>query len=379
MTKKRLLIATDNFLPRWDGIARFLIEILPTLNTVFDVTIIAPRFPGRISDVGAKVHFFEIRNMSIGDFSPAKPDKKMIQRLVEETDIVWVQTIGPIGYSTLDYAQRMKKPTAVYTHSIEWELVPNSVSFRFLKRILHTLTKKAVKRLYNKATIMYAPSEETAEKFALSGVKVKKKIITLGVDTKKFQPSKDKEKSKKKIGISPDRVVIGYTGRLAREKDLRTLYRAYTRLQKLFPNLTLLIVGDGVDAIKKMFHNKENIMMTGAKDDVTPYLEAMDIYVLPSLTETTSLSTLEAMSTGLVVFATRVGFIKNYVKEGENGYLFPKGNAYLLSKKMEVIIKDEKLRERIGRKARETVEKKFRFEDTAQKIKEALIELAENK
>ncbi len=82
----------------------------------------------------------------------------------------------------------------------------------------------------------------------------------------------------------------------------------------------------------------------------------MDCYVLPSLTETTSLSTLEAMSCGLAVFATRVGYIKNYIKEGENGYLFPKKNAYLLSKKLELVAKDEKLRARLGKKARETVD-----------------------
>ena len=60
MDKKKLLIATDNFLPRWDGIARFLVELIPALTHKFDVTIVAPRFPGRIPDLPVKLVLFEI-------------------------------------------------------------------------------------------------------------------------------------------------------------------------------------------------------------------------------------------------------------------------------------------------------------------------------
>ena len=48
MKKKKLVISTDCFLPRWDGIARFLLEIIPRLSRYYDITVIAPKFEGTL-------------------------------------------------------------------------------------------------------------------------------------------------------------------------------------------------------------------------------------------------------------------------------------------------------------------------------------------
>ena len=86
--------------------------------------------------------------------------------------------------------------------------------------------------------------------------------------------------------------------------------------------------------------SQKNIILTGSKDNVVPYLQAMDIYVLPSLTETTSISTLEAMSCGLPVVVTPVGYVKNYIHDGKNGLFFPKKNSGILARKINELIKD---------------------------------------
>jgi len=89
---------------------------------------------------------------------------------------------------------------------------------------------------------------------------------------------------------------------------------------------------------------------------------------LPSLTETTSLSTLEAMACGLPVIVSNVGCLREYIKEKYNGLLFPKNNSYVLYEKLKFLIENPSLREEIGKNARKTTEN-FSWEKTILRIK----------
>ena len=112
--------------------------------------------------------------------------------------------------------------------------------------------------------------------------------------------------------------------------------------------------------------------MTGQKDNVIPYLQAMDMFVMPSLTETSSLATMEAMSCGIPPITTPVGYVKEYVIDRENGMIFPFKNSLVLSMKIEILLKDEEYRLYLGRKARETIEKQFNWDKTVEGIKKVL-------
>ena len=158
-------------------------------------------------------------------------------------------------------------------------------------------------------------------------------------------------------------------------KDLKTLFRAFIRLRRDFDNIKLLIVGDGVESICDMFKNKEDVIYAGKQDNVIPYLQASDIYVLPSLTETTSLSTLEAMACGVVPICTHVGLIKHYIKHEVNGMLFKKRHVYMLTKRIEKVLNNPKLAKDMGNNARKTVKEKFNWDKTAKKIKDLLLNL----
>ena len=187
-----------------------------------------------------------------------------------------------------------------------------------------------------------------------------------------FVPPSSKVQAKEELGINPSHTVIGYHGRLAREKDLYTLYRAFQRLLYSHKEVTLLIVGDGIEEQKRLFKDKPQIIYAGQQNDVVPYLQAMDIFVLPSLTETTSLSTLEAMSVGLACVVTKVGYVQKYIREKKNGLFFPKRNSLVLSLKLEWLLKDPFLRRRLGDEARKTVVEKFSWKTTVRRVKEVL-------
>ncbi len=372
MSKKKLLIVTDNFLPRWDGISRFLSEILPELKRKYDITVIAPKFKGKWKGIkGVKIKRIPLYNWHFGDFPPAKFRFKEIKKYVRETDLVWVQSLGPIGVLGLICGKLFKKTVIAYTHSLEAELVSKSIGKgAFLRKVTFVIVKYLSRFLYNRCDLLLVPSLDMTEILSWYKIKTKKAVIRLGVDSDDFKPCLDKVKAKEKLGIGGS-FVIGYTGRISHEKDLLTLYRAFLRIRKKH-NVKLLIVGDGVPKLREYLEKKKNVIVPGSTSDVLKYLHVMDVYVMPSLTETSSLSTMEAMVTGLPVISTPVGHLKNYIEENYNGFFFPQKNAYALSKKINTLIEDPMLRKMMGSNARNTMLEKYDWKDSVDKIKQII-------
>jgi len=374
---KKLLIATDSFLPRWDGIARFLNEIIPKLSDKYEITVIAPRFKGKLKDLkNIKIIRIPLSRIHVGDYTLARISIKKIISAVKQADIVWTQTIGPIGMPSILIARFFKKPIAAYIHSLEWELFSKSLSPKNpFRKLIYSFTKLITRKLYNKCSLLLVPSLEVAEILNWHSIRTKKRVVHLGTDTLKFSPPEDKSIAKKKIGINPKHLVIGFTGRIGREKNIVTLYRAFLRVRKLYNNLTLLIIGKGVKELKLMLESKKDIIVVESADNIVPYLQAMDIYVMPSLTETSSLSTMEAMSCGIAVVSTPVGYIKGYIKNNYNGLFFNKKNSYELSKKISDLLNNKNLRIKLGENARKTIIAFYNWDKTTNGINKVLEEL----
>jgi len=373
--KKKLLIATDNFLPRWDGIARVLSEIIPRLINHYDITVIAPDL-GTYEDPNIKLIKVPLSKfLRVGDFRIPRFRQKPMYDAVKSADIVFSQTIGPIGFYSIKAAKHYKKPVAAFIHSIEWELVPKAINNVLLKKYSVVLAKKVAKKAYNRCNLLIMPSNTVADIFVWNNIRAKTEIVNLGVDTQKFKPLEDMQLRKdlrEQLGIGEHDIVLGYHGRIGREKDLITLLRAFTRLQLYHEDIKLVIIGDGLESIKRQLGSRKNVLLLGAKNNPVPYLQIMDIYCLTSLTETTCLSMLEAMSCRLACVSTEVGFIKNYIKNNVNGLFFDKQNPYHLARQVERLIQDPLMRERLSANARKTVVDRFSWDKTAQGIENAL-------
>lgn len=370
---KKLLITTDSFLDLKDGIARYLNEVVPRLNDKFKITIVAPQL-NNIYDTekykGVKVKFIPAFKIKLAGYKLAKPFNRLLKKEIQDCDILWNQIFGPLGMSAVYYASKLGKPILTTAHVIEWELLKNAilgkVSYLFVGRSF----KATIRKLYNKCDLIIAPSNSVVQTLLENKIKARKKVIPLGIDTDFFKPTEIKQEYKKQFNIE-DYTVIGYCGRISREKSIRTLKKAFERLKKKH-KIFLLIVGWGPKKNISAFKPLDDIKITGFMDDVLPYLHAMDIFVLPSLTETSSLATMEAMSVGLPVIATKVGYVKEYIKDKENGLFFPKQNELVLALKLEKLINDKKERIRLGKKARSTALEKFSWDATAENIMKVL-------
>ncbi len=370
--KKHLLITTDCFLPRWDGIARFLKEILPFLTKEFQVTVACPEFPGIPPELpGIHVHRYPLLKVRFGDIYFAWVSTTAIAHMVERSDLVFNQTLGPIGIAAIKAAKKHDVPLVSFVHSIDWELASRAV--RYGKFLVELFVKTLARRKYNQCDILLTPSADVSDILSVHNIRTRKVIVPLGVDVHRFKPAPSKAMAKKTIGIDPGVLVVGFCGRIGREKDMPALIKAFRRVQHKHA-IKLLIVGSGIE--EQAFKNPR-IMLTGAVDDVLPYLQAMDVFVLPSLTETSSLATMEAMACGLPVIATPVGSLKEYIEDGVNGFLFPRQDVDTLVEKLHALLKSPKAREAVGAAARETIKKRATWEQTAQKILYILHELTD--
>jgi len=370
---KKLLICSDSFLPRWDGVARFLSELIPRIKDEYEIRVLVPRFPGELDSIyGVTIVRLPLSKLKAADYVFSRPRIGKIRAEVAWADIVWTHTIGPIGATAILTAHAMKKRLLAYIHSVEWELFSKSLSKNYLRGIVYTGTKALARVLYNKCTLLMIPTLEFADQLKANKIKAPAKPVFLGVDTNKFVPPLSKPRAKVRIGLDGQAKVVGYCGRIGREKDLLTLYRGFMRARRQIPGVKLVVVGAGVKDLDKLFRDKTDVLYFGTQDHVIPYIQAMDVSVLPSLTETTSLSTLEAMSCEVPVIVTKVGQVKDYVREGKNGLFFPQKDPYELSKKIIGLLNDEKARYNMGRAARATVVEMYSFEKTLKDIREIL-------
>jgi len=369
MTK--ILIATDRFLPGWDGISSFLNEIITRMSDAYHITVLAPDFGELKIKYNAKIVRFKVLKFKLGDnYRPIVNPLKIFSE-TRKADILWVNTIGPIAVCSIIAAKIYRKPIMFYQHTIEWEVFPNSQGINVLKAPIAAATKIVGRLLLNLCNVIIVSSIEHANILDLAGIRSMKRVVHLGADAQKYKLPKNKAKAKATVGLKPSNFVVGYAGRVSYEKDPKTLYRAFFRLSKKYDDVILLIAGGGRKCLENALAG-EKVFITGPKDNLAPYYQAMDVYVLSSLSETTSLTTMEAMASGLPVITTPVGLIKEYVVDGENGFLFSKKNAYELFTKIEYLKNNPVASATLGKNARKTIVHKYSWENTVKGIKEVI-------
>lgn len=376
--KTKLLLVADTYYPKVDGTVKFIEEFVKRSKEKFQIHLLVPKFAEEKQIAGIKTSF--LKTSKIFQPLPTYPAVKVlsfrnlvkIKRSVKEAEIVFVQGPAIASCLAIRYSRKYKKKVFFYTHLLPWELLEKSKSSGIWNLIAH-LVKKVSIRFYNRCDQILVPYHELKEQLQQEGLKTSTIVARLGVDIERFSLAKDKAAAKRKVGIKETKTVIGYVGRISKEKNTKILLEAFQKLP-VQRNYFLLMVGDGDPELVKRFKEIKNGKVTGFVKNVEIFLRATDIFVMPSLTETTSLATLEAMSSGLPVITTKVGFMKSYIVKDYNGLFFPRNSSTVLAMKIKKLLEDEALREKLGHNARKTVAYSFSWERSINKIKRILTE-----
>jgi glycosyltransferase involved in cell wall biosynthesis len=199
-----------------------------------------------------------------------------------------------------------------------------------------------------------------------------------------YHLERNKEKIRKKLGIPDDALIIGNVGRLSDQKNpiewVNIAHQISMEIDKTF----FLLVGDGplrleVEKIIDKLNLSENFMLTGLTRDVQSFLSIMDIFLITSLWEGLPRTVLQAMAMGLPVIAYKSGGIPEIVIDGITGFLCDRGDKSAIANKSLLLLKNQLLREEMGRKGRSMIRNELDLETMIEQISGLYFELITQK
>lgn len=198
-----------------------------------------------------------------------------------------------------------------------------------------------------------------------------------GIDTARFRPERERRPE-----TAAASVVIGTVCALRPEKGLATLMEAFARLSH--PGAQLVIVGSGpelprLEASRARMGLEAACTFVPATGEVAEWLRAIDLFVLPSLSEALSNALMEAMASGCCAVATRVGGNPELVADGETGALFEPADAADLARKLAMLIAEPDLRCAMARRGADFVRRNFSLDAARARMAEIYTEFLERR
>jgi glycosyltransferase involved in cell wall biosynthesis len=227
--------------------------------------------------------------------------------------------------------------------------------------------------------------EELASELTAQGVASKAiHLVPNSVDTQKFRPvdRRAKELLRSRLALPQEAPIITYTGRLVSYKGLPLLLDVWKELQSERQDCsTLVLLGSGgldmhnCEAELRRYVNvhglQDSVRFAGDVRNVHEYLQASDIFVLPTESDAFPLALVEAMACGLPAVSTPVGGIKDIITHMHNGLLVPPRDPQQTRDALYALMSEPFLAARLGMAARQTVQEKY----SAQRITEKYIAL----
>jgi D-inositol-3-phosphate glycosyltransferase len=206
-------------------------------------------------------------------------------------------------------------------------------------------------------------------------------VIPCGVDTETFRPM-DARRARRSLGLDPDVPVLLFIGRIEPLKGIDVLVRASAQLDGKFQ--LLVVGGDEKDAQRlhdlHMLAEELGVLGKVVFADAVPHEElprfysAASICVVPSYYESFGLVALEAMACGVPVIASRVGGLKETVRDGQTGYLVPWRCPEPFAERLDLLLTNEPLRRSLGEEARD-VARRYRWPVIATRVEDVYHDL----
>ena len=311
---------------------------------------------------------FRFRSMEISGkarYPIAIPFSFKYSRLLNSLDLHIVHSHHPFAMGTAAYywAKKLSVPL-VYTYHTQYEQylhyapVPENISRIFLKT--------GIGSFINKADLVLAPSESIIGQILSYNSSKRIEVVPNAVNVSLFRNVSPERAESVRKTLAPDgNPVLIYTGRIAKEKNLEMMLKAFRLLLEKSGNIKpkLLIVGDGPE-LEKLKRDAfemsiaEDVVFTGAVNhgDIPVYLNAADVFLMTSTTEVKPVSLLEALAAGLPVIAVDACGTRDTITHGYDG-LLTGNNIHAFTNILLHILNNEELRISLGRNALATADK----------------------
>lgn len=344
-----------------------LIYFLPCLGTggseriVFDLCRRLPRdlFDIEVLFMSEDVLANEIRSLGVpvGCIS-GEPTKSVFSKLLN-----YCRMLGK-----LRSASAVEMPVVFHTHHYSPLLQTFLVRKTSLRRFGWIHTEHNVKDvessyshpLYRRVNPLTGPdvatgvSDEVTRRMMQVSSRPAANCVTVlnGVDSSLYR-EEFYWKKRRELGLPDDSLVVGTVGNLRREKNQQLVLKAFSRVSRAFPQLHLVLCGDGdcrtdLERLASELGVAERVRFLGFRTDAHEIMSMLDVYCLPSTYEGLPLSILEAWAATKPVVATDVIGIRDIVRHDDNGLLVPPDGVESLAQALQAVLSDRKLAERLS-------------------------------
>lgn len=361
----RALYCTDTYPPQVNGVSVVTaLSVRGLRERGWDVTVIGPRYPTLRDPAFASEGDPATRHVTIAstvlpnypDIRIAAPAYATVARIVREfqPDIVHCETEFVIGRMGQVAAGRAGVPMVTSYHTdFSRYTVAYGVPW------LRPSVSRYLARFHARARRTYTPGLLARAELGALGID-HVEVWGRGVDVRTFAPVHRSHALREAWGPR-ERFTFVHVGRLAAEKDVDIILRAYDVARRRLPpgSVHLVIAGTGPREEALRAAAPEGVTFLGHLDRRTdlPRLYASgDAFVFASRTETLGLVVLEAMSSGLPVIAAPAGGVADHLRDDVNGLAYSAGDVAAFADAMVRLVLDDALGRRLAQGARRTAE-----------------------
>jgi glycosyltransferase involved in cell wall biosynthesis len=267
-------------------------------------------------------------------------------------------------------------PDIVHAHSGVWGKSVRAARAAGVPVVIHTAHGFVHGERWRDDVVRFLASLSTDAVLAVSDhladylarhVRIARRKLSIGlngIDTDRFRPGPRSGILRERFGIASDVQLVGCVARLDPVKNLPGLLDAVARLRPDMPGLALVLVGDG--PLESELRQRaadlgiaDHVIFAGALGDTASAYRDLDLFVLPSHAEGTSISLLEALASGTPVVATSVGGTPKILADGPCGRLVPPGDPAALAAAIREAFAEPEQTRHLAETGRRVVEAKF--------------------
>jgi 1,2-diacylglycerol 3-alpha-glucosyltransferase len=355
----RIAIATDIYLPQLSGIADSIDTLADQLlKAGHEVRIYAPRVKGSVDGPHVKRLPAWAIPGSGGGLQLVLPFGILRDMRAFRPDVVHVHMFAAVGWAGAYAARHLGVPLIGTDHTFPADYLPYlGLGFRPLP----TLVKRFAAAFYNRCRMVTAPSRSMIDELKAYGLRVATTVVSNPIRVDLFRPLDSRDLIKRKFAVGPEAVLL--FGRVAAEKNLDAALDIFAAVAER-RHAELVVVGDGPyrGALEKRVVDlglQSRVRFLGAihGEPLNEALNAADVYLITSKSETQSMTMLQASAAGLPVVAIRAGGLPEYVIDGQTGYLVDEADRERFVALIVRLLDDRGFGRSIGAKGREFAEK----------------------
>lgn len=345
----KIAIFTETFLPQVNGVVRTIEKIIHHLEAQGHEALLFAIGDG--DDHYSKTPIVRVEGIPFTfykELNIVKPEDKWLSMLIEndltQAPIALVQSLVPSKHSLVEEKLKEFKPDLIHLatpvtlgaigmYYIDQMNLPSLATFhtdlaayapRYQIPYAVEIVNATTKMIYSKVDRVLAPSPSSQKQLEDIGLE-RVGVFGRGVDSLLFDPKKRNRAKLKELGLDPEVPTLLYVGRLAEEKSIPELIRAFINLASK-NKVQLLLVGDGPireDLEKQLKQTGLTYCFAGLKkgEDLAELYASSDIFCFPSKTETFGQVVQEAMASGLAVVGYDSQGVRDLIDHNKTGLL----------------------------------------------------------